>query len=136
MAKVDDSQNMDFEIKFYEDLVAKKKDFLQALMALGDIYTKRGFYEKGLAIDKKLTRMRPEDPTILYNLACSYSLVNNINQAYNVMKLAIDCGYDDFHHLEKDHDLANLLKDERFQSYLSEKKPRVPGKSREQKNDV
>ena len=127
---------MDFEIKFYEDLVQKNKDFLQALMALGDLYTKRGFYEKGLAVDKKLAKMRPEDPTILYNLACSYSLVNKIDKAYNVMKLAIDCGYDDFGHLEHDHDLDNLLQDPRFQSYLSQKKPRVPEKSRELKNDV
>lgn len=134
MAKIDDSQNMDFEIKFYEDLVDKKKDFLQALMALGDLYTKRGLYEKGLAVDKKLARMRPEDPGILYNLACSYSLVNNINQAYQVIKLAIDCGYDDFRHLEHDHDLENLLKDQRFRHYLSEMKPRP--KTHEQPNDV
>ena len=122
MGGIENSENMDFEIRFYEDLIAENQDFFQALMALGDLYTKRGLYEKGLAVDKKLAKMRPEDPYILYNLACSYSLVNNLDKAYHVMKLAIDSGYTDFEFLEQDHDLENLLKDERFIKYFSHKK--------------
>jgi tetratricopeptide (TPR) repeat protein len=122
MARMEEPENLDFEIEFYEGLLEKNKDFLQALMALGDLYTKKGLYEKGLAIDKKLARMRPEDPYVLYNLACSYSLVNNISKAHQVIKLAIDSGYNDFEFLEQDHDLDNLLHDERFRNYLSQRK--------------
>ena len=127
MRKPEDIENMDFEIKFYEGLLAKNKDFFQALMALGDLYTKRGLFEKGLEVDRKLARMRPEDPYILYNLACSYSLVNHIDKAYDVMKLAIESGYDDFQHLQHDQDLDNLRKDQRFCDYLAQRKnPQEP----------
>jgi tetratricopeptide (TPR) repeat protein len=127
MAEKDDKEelgNADFEISFYEGLVAKHPDFLQALMALGDLYTKKGFYAKGLEIDKKLAKMRPEDPYVLYNLACSYSLVNDLDHAFQVVRLAVESGYDDFKHLERDHDLDNLKRDERFTNYLSQVKVR------------
>ena len=124
MTEKKESENIDFEIAFYESLVAKKQDFVEALIALGDLYTKKGLYIKGLEVDKKLAKLRPEDPTIFYNLACSYSLTNSLDQAFQVIKLAIDCGYDDLKHLEQDHDLDNLLHDQRFVNYLSQLKVR------------
>ena len=112
------SDDVDFEIQFYEGILEKKGDFFQALMALGNLYTKNGLYQKGLAVDEKLVRLRPKDPLVLYNLACSYSLLNKINKAFKAMKDAFSCGYDDFDYLKNDGDLANLLKDARFRKYL------------------
>lgn len=124
MAADKELKNIDFEIAFYESLLKENPGFLQALMALGDLYTKKGLYVKGLEVDKKLAKMRPEDPYVLYNLACSYSLVNDLNHAFQVMKLAVDAGYDDFEHLEHDHDLDNLRHDQRFTNYISQVKVR------------
>ena len=112
------SDDLDFEIRFYEGILEKKGDFFQALMALGNLYTQKGLYQKGLAVDEKLARLRPKDPLVLYNLACSYSLLNKISQAFKAMKDAFSCGYNDFDYLENDGDLANLLKDTRFKEYL------------------
>jgi tetratricopeptide (TPR) repeat protein len=112
------SDDVDFEIQFYEGILEKKGDFFQALMALGNLYTQKGLYEKGLAVDEKLVRLRPKDPLVLYNLACSYSLLNKINKAFKAMKDAISCGYDDFDYLESDGDLANLLENRKFRKYL------------------
>lgn len=119
--------DLNFEIAFYEGLLAKQGDFEQALIALGDLYTKKGLYEEGLAIDKKLSCMRPDDPIVLYNLSCSYSLTNQLDKALAVMKLAIQSGYDNFAFLEADKDLENLKKDERFQSFYSQLKKEYPG---------
>ncbi|MCR4337556.1 MAG: hypothetical protein NUV91_07105 [Candidatus Omnitrophica bacterium] len=123
--------SMDFEIQFYEGILQKKPDFLQALIAVGDLYTKKGLYQQGLAVDEKLSRLRPTDPYILYNLACSYSLVGRVDQAYEAIKKAIACGYEDFRFLERDEDLANLLRDPRFGEYFLQikeqrKNPRSP----------
>lgn len=112
--------DMDFEIQFYERILTDKPDFIEALIALGDLYTKRGCYEKGLDVDRKLSRLRSEDPVVLYNLACSYSLLSDVDKAFSVIKLALQCGYDDFDHLEQDNDLLNLRNSPPFQQYLTQ----------------
>ena len=110
--------DLDFEIRFYEEILKEKPDFIEALIAIGDLYTQRGLIEKGLEVDLRLSRLRPDDDGVLYNLACSYSLMLEIDKAFGAMKLALECGYDDLNYLEVDDDLEHLRKDERFQEYF------------------
>lgn len=124
-------EDLEFEITFYNGLIQKKPDFAEALIALGDIYTKAGMFKEGLAVDEQLARLRPADPAVLYNLACSYSLLQEVDKAYRAMKKAINCGYDNFTHLEQDQDLVNLRNDRRFQEYLSRVKDKAVVKSQE-----
>ena len=112
--------DLDFEISFYEELIKDKPDFVAALIPLGDAYTKRGLYKKGLEVDKKLARLKPEDPLIHYNLACSYSLLKMVEQALQALKKAIDLGYRDFSFMEADTDLDNVRKDSRYKKLISQ----------------
>lgn len=118
MSKSSRDNDIDFEIRFYESVLKESPDFIQTIIALADLYTKKGLYREGLVLDEKLARMRPDDPVIFYNLACSYSLVNEHSAALNAIKKAIELGYDDFDHLSADADLANLMADEQFRQYL------------------
>lgn len=113
--KIDDPS---FEISFYENILQEKGDFIEALIALGDLYTRNGFYEKGLEVDRKLSSLRPEDPVILYNLACSYSLLQDADRSLGAIKLALENGYDEYDYLEQDMDLEFLRKDSRFQEFF------------------
>ncbi len=106
-----------FEVGFFEAVLKNSPDFVEAMAALAEIYTKEGCHEKGLVLDRRLAQLRPDEPVILYNLACSLSLVNDVAGAFAVMKRAVACGYGDFEHLEKDQDLLNLLTDADFQEY-------------------
>ncbi len=119
-------EDIDFELAFYNGLLDKNPNFIEALIALGDLYTKAGLYDEGLVIDERLVLLRPDDPVVLYNLACSYSLLRDIDKAFRAFKKAINCGYHDFKHLEQDDDLDNLRKDRRFQQYLTRVKSRKP----------
>ncbi len=109
----------DFEIRFYEKVLKNSPNFVEALVILGDLYTKKGFYEKGLKVDLRLVKLRPQDPVVFYNLACDYSLLNEIDKALDTLKKALDLGYDDLKYLERDKDLDNLRKDKRFDKLLS-----------------
>ncbi|MGE0268471.1 MAG: hypothetical protein AB7S78_08470 [Candidatus Omnitrophota bacterium] len=108
-----------FEIEFYEGLLKKKPDFFEAMALLGDLYTRVGRYQDGLAMDERLYQIDPQNPVVLYNLACSYSLLDQIDLSFRSLKKAINCGYDDFFHIEQDSDLENLKKDLRFQKYFT-----------------
>ncbi len=115
MAKKEDAE---FEINFYKGLLDKNPDFIEALCALGDLYTKDMQFQKGLEVDERLYRLKPDDPVVLYNLACSYSLLERIDEAFEIIKKAVECGYIDFGHLEEDEDLENLKKDFRFKKFF------------------
>ncbi len=112
------SPDLEFEIKFYQGILKQKPDFIQALAALGDTYSKRGLFKEGLAVDKRLVNLRPQDPIIWYNLACSYSLLSDIDSGLEALQRAVNLGYDDFYFMNKDPDLDNLRKDERFQKLV------------------
>jgi tetratricopeptide (TPR) repeat protein len=124
VAKTSDG-NLDFEIEFCERLLQKRPHFVQALSLLGNLYTKKGFYLKGLEVDEMLYLLKPHDPIVLYNLACSYSLLNEKDKALRSIKQAINCGYDDFCQIENDTDLDNLRSDSRFRKYFSRIKNRT-----------
>lgn len=124
-------EDIAFEIIFYNGLIEKNPNFVEAFVALGDLYTRAGMYQEGLSVDERLAQLRPDDPIILYNLACSYSLLNDIDKAFRAFKKAINCGYFDFDHLERDDDLANLRQDQRFRRYLARIKSKSPSTSKE-----
>lgn len=110
--------DLDFEIRFFENILRDRPDFDQALIALGEAYTRKGLYQEGLKVDEKLARLRPDDPMVLYNLACSYSLLERVDESLSTMKAAIFYGYEDFEHLKNDADLLNLRQDKRFTEFL------------------
>ena len=120
MAKEHEKKDdINFEITFFEGVIRHQPYFLEALVILAELYTKKGLYQEGLKIDQRLSLLKPEDPVILYNLACSYSLVNDIDQALVTLKKAVFFGYDDLEYIVQDRDLLNLRQDARFTEYFS-----------------
>lgn len=120
------SQLLDFEISFYERLVGKYPDMVDALTALAESYTRKGEHDKGLNIDLRLTKIKKDDPIIWYNLSCSYSLLNRIDESFEALQQAISFGYDDLQFLKRDSDLRNLRKSKRFSEILTTLNQRTP----------
>ena len=107
-------EDLQFEIQFFEGIAKRDPSYIEALQILGDAYTKTGQWEKGLRVDKRLARLCPDNPLVFYNLACSYSLMSRIDQAFGALRRAVKLGYSDARWLNKDPDLENLRHDTRF----------------------
>ncbi|MBI4003511.1 MAG: tetratricopeptide repeat protein [Candidatus Omnitrophica bacterium] len=107
-----------FEIAFYEKLLRAYPDFVDVLIPLGTTYTRAGLYDKGLVVDLRLTQLRQEDPLAWYNLACSYSLLNRVDEALESLRQAFSRGYTDLAYVQKDADLANLRRSPKFRQFL------------------
>jgi len=101
-------RDLDLEISFMQGVVRRDPRFVEALQVLGDDYTRRGKFQDGLKIDRKLAQLRPEDPAMFYNLACSYCLTKRYDRAVAALSRAIEQGYRDFKWLVKDPDLHGL----------------------------
>ncbi len=112
----------EFTIWFMEGVLEKYPTYVECLMYLGNAYTATGMYEKGLEADFKLSRLRPEDPLVHYNLACSLSLLGRLNKSLESLEKAVDFGYDDLMYLENDSDLDSLRDDERYKVLINKLK--------------
>ena len=112
--------NVKFMTGVYEASLPSDPLQVDVLVALADLYARQGMVEKGLALDLKLVEARPDEPTFHYNLACSHSLLGNLDPALAALQRAIQLGYNEWDHLREDPDLANLKKDVRFQQMLNE----------------
>ncbi|MDE1888724.1 MAG: tetratricopeptide repeat protein [Planctomycetota bacterium] len=111
-------EGAEFTIWFFENIIEKNPNYVDCLMYLGNVYTANGMYEKGLMVDQKLSLLRPKDPMVHYNLACSYALLKKIDAAFDALEKAIALGYKDVYHLEMDKDLTYLRKDIRYKKLI------------------
>ena len=109
----------EFEIEFFEGIIARQKDYWEVLSVLGNHYTSVRRYREGLAVDRRLAHLRPYDAIVYYNLACSYCLVGRLIPALEALEKALSLGYRDFVHIMRDSDLTRLRKDKRFRELLS-----------------
>lgn len=104
----------DFQVRFLESALTSNPGDFNILSELANIYTHVGRYEDGLRIDRKLTEMRPENPLAHYNLSCSLSLLDRIDEALHELEASFKLGYLEFDHVLGDPDLENLREDTRF----------------------
>jgi tetratricopeptide (TPR) repeat protein len=111
-----ESKDLDVKIQFMEGIVRRDPEYIEALQLLGDHYTQRGKYEQGLRVDEQLSQLEPRNPLVFYNLACSYSLVGEVDQAASALDKALALGYRDFKWLAKDPDLRTLRKHPLFRN--------------------
>ena len=118
-----------FEIEFFEKILAEDPCNEDALKLLGHVYTRRGDLEKGLDVDERLARLRPADAIACYNLACSYSLLQRTDEAIDSLEKAVSLGYHDMAHLLKDPDLHHIRSTSRFRSFITRLLGRNPRNS-------
>ena len=110
-----EKQELDIEISFLEGLAKRDPGYIEALQLLGDDYTKRGRFAEGLTVDEQLSRLLPEDSMVFYNLACSFSLTDRIDDSITALKKAVQLGYDDTNWMDEDPDLNKIRSDPRFE---------------------
>lgn len=108
----------EFQILFLKSVIEIDPENLEILIQLGDIYAKLRQVEESLQIDLKLVHLCPEEKVFHYNLACTYSMLKDMNSALLALEKALLLGYDDVEQIESDTDLGNLRRDRRFQHLI------------------
>ena len=58
--------------------------------------------------------------SVYYNLACTYSLLNQKNQAVDYFEKSVEFGYNNYYHCLQDTDLDNIREEKRFVSLMKE----------------
>ena len=112
------SDQHNFEISFYESILKKDPKFVEVIELLGGLYTRAGRIDDGLKMDRKLVRLRPGNPVVHYNLACSLALKRRLKDAFTVLTKAVELGYRDIKWVQEDPDLENLRNHPSYQRLL------------------
>lgn len=107
-----------FCLEFCSRILDRRPDQREALEAAANHFTLLGYYADGLALDERLVRLRPADPGVLYNAACSLALVGRAAEAVAALNSAVEHGYYNHRHMAKDEDLAALRGDAGFLALL------------------
>jgi hypothetical protein len=93
-------------------------DKAMSLMKSSKFSFAREFWLKALSI-------KPQNATVLYNLACTETLLGNKRTALGYLKNAFDAGFSKVEHAATDSDLESLRSDPEFQALLASARPQV-----------
>jgi tetratricopeptide (TPR) repeat protein len=119
-ARLAAQSQLEFELSFFPGILRRHAEYVDVLRAHGNNLTLKGRYRDGLDIDRRLIALRPNDPVVYYNLACSYALLRKPELALQALRRAVELGYHDFQFLRKDKDLDSIRHDPRFEQLLRE----------------
>lgn len=87
----------------------------------GNALKAKGKFEEAITDYKKAIELNDKTPNVLYNLACTYSLIKRIPEACASLQKAIDRGYGDWDKMKNDHDLDYLRGSECYRKMMSDK---------------
>lgn len=104
--KREEREYMWFCLEFCGEILDRRPAHPEALELAANHYTELGYYNDGLRLDERLVELRPEDPGVLYNLACSLALIGRTDDAIHALSRAVQNGYGDHRHMATDRDLA------------------------------
>ena len=111
---------LDFDIEFFERILARKVDSIEVLRILAELVSKKGDLSRAVEYDKRLVDLQPDDFLARYNLACSLARAGRAEEAIDSLSRAVLLGYDDLDHMESDPDLESLRAHPDFQALLGE----------------
>jgi len=100
----------------YQEVIKGEPGNNLAVYKLASLYYSEKNYKK--AIENYLKLVPNKNPAVLYNLACTYSLINNKSDALKYLHEAIDNGFSQVSLLKTDADLENVRGEKEFAEIL------------------
>lgn len=110
---------IDFEIEFFERILNRDPNYVEVLMNLGDLFTKKGCHRRALQVDLRLARLCPKNSEVFYNLACSHALLDHPLDTLEALQHAVSLGFSDLDYLITDPDLASVRSHPGFQRLIA-----------------
>lgn len=96
------------EIAAVERCLARFPNEARAHIFLANSYAVVGEHEKAREAGQTALGLSPDDPVMMYNAACLYSLLNEPDLAVQWLKKSLELGRRDMEWLKRDPDLENI----------------------------
>jgi len=121
------SSGVDEAIKYYEQSLKIDPESPGALFNLAIAYSVKKDQDNAVQTAERLLKVQNAKGLYMsthYNLACFYSLKKEPKKAVENLKKAIENGFEDFDHMQKDSDLTNIRDDKEFKELVNKYVPK------------
>ena len=102
-------------IRLIDDRLELNPDDARACQLGAGAAANLGEAEMAANYAQRALKINPDDPLLLYNVACMYSMLGNADEALNALEKAVDKGYGQKDWVAHDSDLDSLRELPRFQ---------------------
>ena len=103
-------------LKLMEDRLELNPDDARAANLAAAFFARLGNLPKALEYADRSLAIDPEDPMLLYNVACTYVALGRTDDAMNCLERAVDKGFGHKEWIDHDPDLEPLRPNMRFQA--------------------
>ena len=87
---------------------------------------KLGESEKAREWNRRALAMEPDDPSVLYNIACTFAVEDQTEEAVAALNKAIDAGFGHWKWIEHDASLDQIRKNPGFAALLERRPAEQP----------
>ena len=103
----------------YESFVKSEPNSGRAWFNLGYALHYSREHDKAIEAFQQALRLGYHKPTLTYNIACAYAMLNQKDEAFEWLDRAIQAGFGSNGNLSWDPDLDSLRSDPRFKRFLN-----------------
>ncbi len=109
------------------DVLELHLDDIGMRIRIGNGLLKAGKYEEALVQYRKALEIDPEDDIAWYNIACAYSLLEDLDESVAALEKSVEYGYDDLEWMQRDSDLDNIRDHPRYKALVEKLEQRGDG---------
>lgn len=92
----------------FQRALAYNPNYLPAHFHMGITYVNTREYERSIQCFEKVIQLDPTEAAAYYNIACCLSLMGEVEKGLEWLERAVERGFKDHAHMDKDTDLDNL----------------------------
>lgn len=109
-------ENSEFIIDNTESIDNDTEEYFEIFNEAHNLYKKK-FFNEGIELYKSIIVDHAFNECVYYNIACGYSMLGKLDDAFEYLDLATKNKFINWHTFEKDNELNNLRQDPRFKKY-------------------
>ena len=102
------------ELIFFPQYLFKHPDDARAHLFFAQALSISGRYKEAKSEAASAMELNPNDPLMMYNLACFYSFLNEKDLAIESLQKSINAGHEDYEWFKRDPDLDNIRSDPKY----------------------
>jgi hypothetical protein len=97
---------------------AKLTEYIRLSQRMKSLFAEKN-YEEAREVCRQMIVLMPKAAEPQYNLACAYGRLGRKDEALKALEKAVELGFDDAAHIEKDDDLAPFREEARFRELVA-----------------